>query len=79
MSAPMTPLEKVQTFLAAAEALGEDVLAVIDPAMKPIFVDGLNAVKTILSTSWPPDPLQSAEAVDEAARVALDAKFPGDK
>jgi len=75
----MTTEEKVQAFLAAAETLGEDVLAVIDPAMKPLFVDGLNAVKTILATTWPPDPLQSAEAVDEAARTALDAKFPGDK
>ena len=71
-----TPLEKVQAFLAAAETLGEDVLAVIDPAMKPIFVDGLNAVKTILSTTWPPDPGATAEEIDEAARVALDAKFP---
>jgi hypothetical protein len=54
------------------------IMPIIDPGMADVATRSLEALKTILSTTFgQADAAQTAQGIDEAARAELDVKFPG--
>jgi hypothetical protein len=72
-----TKYEKAMAALNEVEAVEKTILGVFAPGpVEPMITDALNVLKTILATTWGAQPL-TPEGIDEAARAALDARFPG--
>jgi hypothetical protein len=72
-----TTYEKAMAALAEVEAVEKTILDVFAPGpVEPMVSEALNVLKTILATTFGGVPL-SPDGIDEAARLALDARFPG--